>query len=105
MLDALYEAAAAERRSGRTDALRLSTAHGAKGLEFDHVIVMDCGDWAWDGDDNRRLLYVAMTRARQTLVLLRAEDGRNAYLGDIGSVEGVAVALPERRPAVLGMMS
>ena len=98
VLDALYEAAAAERRSGRTDALRLSTAHGAKGLEFDHVIVMDCGDWAWDGDDNRRLLYVAMTRARQTLVLLRAEDGRNAYLGDIGSVEGVAVALPERRP-------
>ena len=76
VLDALYEAAAAERRSGRTDALRLSTAHGAKGLEFDHVIVMDCGDWAWDGDDNRRLLYVAMTRARQTLVPEPAHLGR-----------------------------
>ena len=98
VLDALYEAAADERRNGRPDALRLSTAHGAKGLEFDHVIVMDCGDWAWDGDANRRLLYVAMTRARHTLVLLRAEDGRNAYLGDIGSVEGVADALSVQRP-------
>ena len=98
VLDALYEAAADERRNGRPDALRLSTAHGAKGLEFDHVIVMDCGDWAWDGDANRRLLYVAMTRARQSLVLLRAEDGRNAYLGDIGSVEGVADTLPACRP-------
>ena len=49
------------------------TAHRAKGLEFDHVAVLDGG---WDrigrGDDvdsPRRLYYVAMTRARQTLTL------------------------------------
>jgi len=64
----------------------------------DHVIVMDCADWQWDGDDDRRLLYVAMTRARQTLVTLRAETGRNAYLTDLGSVDGVAEALPAVRP-------
>ena len=98
VLDAFYEAAHEGRRHGRRDALRLSTAHGAKGLEFDHVIVMDCGDWRWDGDSNRRLLYVAMTRARQTLVMLRAETGRNAYLTDLASLDGVQEALPEPRP-------
>jgi ATP-dependent DNA helicase RecQ len=99
VLDGLYDAAGDARRLGRPDALRLVTAHGAKGLEFDHVIVMDCGDWRWDGDDERRLLYVAMTRARQTLVTIRAEGGRNAYLTDLGSVDGVAEGLPAVRPA------
>ena len=55
--------------------LLLLTAHRAKGLEFDHVVVLD---GAWDrtgtGEDEdapRRLYYVAMTRARQTLALAR----------------------------------
>lgn len=96
VLDALYEAAGDARRHGRPDALRLLTAHGAKGLEFDHVIVMDCGDWRWN-DDDRRLLYVAMTRARETLVVLRAETG-NAFLTDLGSVDGVAEVSPAIRP-------
>ena len=98
VLDTLYEAASDARRSGRPDALRLITAHGAKGLEFDHVIVMDCRDWRWDHDDERRLLYVAMTRARLTLVVMRTDDGANAYLTDVGSVEGVAEALPAIQP-------
>ena len=49
------------------------TAHRAKGLEFDHVVVLD-GRWGRvgrgeDADAPRRLYYVAMTRARQTLAL------------------------------------
>jgi ATP-dependent DNA helicase RecQ len=39
-----------------------------------------------------------MTRARQTLVMLRAETGRNAYLTDLASLDGVQEALPEPRP-------
>ncbi len=55
--------------------LLLLTAHRAKGLEFDHVIVLD-GGWnrlgqGEDRDSPRRLYYVAMTRARQTLTLAR----------------------------------
>ena len=51
------------------------TAHRAKGLEFDHVAVLD-GGWERVGPDEdpdapRRLYYVAMTRARQTLALAR----------------------------------
>ena len=98
VLDVLYEAAADARRSGNAGALKLMTAHGAKGLEFRHVIVMDCADWRWSGEDERRLLYVAMTRAKETLAVMRAEGGRNPYLVDLGTVGGVCDMLPARRP-------
>jgi ATP-dependent DNA helicase RecQ len=98
VLDTLYEAANDARHGGHPDALRLITAHGAKGLEFDHVIVMDCLDWSWSSDDDRRLLYVAMTRARLTLVVMRTDDGANAYLTDLGSIEGVAEVWPATQP-------
>ena len=59
----------------RQRGLLLLTAHRAKGLEFDHVVVLD-GGWGRVGDQEdpdapRRLYYVAMTRARQTLALGR----------------------------------
>jgi ATP-dependent DNA helicase RecQ len=57
----------------------LLTAHRAKGLEFDHVAVLDGGwDQGGHGEDSdapRRLYYVAMTRARQTLCLARLSAG------------------------------
>ena len=56
----------------RQTGLLLVTAHSAKGLEFDHVAVLDGGWQAMAGEDVdavRRLYYVAMTRARQTLAL------------------------------------
>ena len=62
---------------GRQTGLLLLTAHRAKGLEFDHVAVLD-GGWdkvgqGEDGDAPRRLFYVAMTRARKTLALARLD--------------------------------
>ncbi len=98
LIDALYEASDDTCRHGHVGALQLMTAHGAKGLEFDHVIVMDCADWRWTGEDERRLLYVAMTRARKSLTLMRAEGGRNPYLVDLGTVSGVVDLLPAQRP-------
>jgi ATP-dependent DNA helicase RecQ len=72
ILDAAYEfLTEADRRAG--DGVCLTTAHGAKGLEFDHVVVLD-GGWRTNGQEalaERRLYYVAMTRARQTLALCR----------------------------------
>jgi ATP-dependent DNA helicase RecQ len=62
-----------ERRKAQKGLLLLS-AHRAKGLEFDDVVVLDGG---WDsisrGEDRdapRRLYYVAMTRARRSLALV-----------------------------------
>lgn len=59
----------------RQTGLLLLSAHRAKGLEFRHVAVLD-GAWDRcgtneDRDAARRLYYVAMTRARETLTLLR----------------------------------
>ena len=43
----------------------------SKGLEFDDVVIPFCNDNSYyDYADNLRQLYVAMTRAKQTLVLL-----------------------------------
>lgn len=61
----------------RQSGLLLTSAHRAKGLEFDHVAVLD-GDWARsnrgeDPDAPRRLYYVAMTRAKQSLLLARMD--------------------------------
>ena len=66
----------------RTDAaLSLATAHGTKGLEFDHVVVLADGFPAERAvgeaaepervlEEERRLAYVAWTRARRSLTLL-----------------------------------
>ncbi|MDR2208697.1 MAG: RecQ family ATP-dependent DNA helicase [Azoarcus sp.] len=63
----------------------LLTAHRAKGLEFDHVFVLD-GEWCADANEDqdamRRLYYVAMTRARDTLTLARMNAG-NAMLNGL----------------------
>ncbi|HRF10506.1 MAG TPA: RecQ family ATP-dependent DNA helicase [Candidatus Accumulibacter phosphatis] len=69
----------------RQSGLLLLTAHRAKGLEFDHVAVLD-GGWkppedrcnaSEDPQAERRLYYVSMTRARQTLLLARLDRGKH----------------------------
>ena len=68
------------------DEVTLSTIHGAKGLEFDHVWVvgieegslpvqriLESGD-VGELEEERRLLYVAITRARDHLVLSHSEE-------------------------------
>lgn len=51
--------------------VHLGTMHSAKGLEFDHVMLLDDGTLA-DGPEERRLLYVALTRARRSLQIFSA---------------------------------
>ncbi len=62
----------------RQSGLLLLTAHRAKGLEFDDVLVLN-GGWERsstneDTDAVRRLYYVAMTRARRSLTLMRKSE-------------------------------
>ncbi|MFO1077940.1 MAG: RecQ family ATP-dependent DNA helicase [Planctomycetota bacterium] len=70
-----------EQRRERTvgSGVMLSTVHGSKGAEYDHVVLLD-GGWHLRGRDSweqkRRLYYVGMTRARQTLSLIQcSRDG------------------------------
>ena len=85
----------------RQRGLLLLTAHRAKGLEFDHVVVLDGGwDRASEGEDAdapRRLYYVAMTRAKQTLTLMRF-PGRHRFQ-DV--LLNTASALLQREPVAL----
>ena len=62
----------------RQHGLMLLSAHRAKGLEFEHVVVLDGGwdkvDRDEDRDAPRRLFYVSMTRAKQTLAIVRFQE-------------------------------
>ena len=65
-------------------AIALLTCHGAKGLEFDHVFLIGLEEGYLphaalleddeDVEEERRLCYVAMTRARKTLTLSAARS-------------------------------
>ncbi len=63
--------------------VQLLTAHRAKGLEFDHVLILDSGGWQQANDEERRLFYVAMTRARKTLTLMTQKNGQHVFIKDI----------------------
>ncbi len=85
----------------RQRGLLLVTAHGAKGLEFDHVAVLD-GGWdrvgrGEDADAPRRLYYVAMTRARQTLTLAWF-DGPHRLLDALRGNRAVTRREPAKLP-------
>ena len=82
----------------RQRGLLLLTAHRAKGLEFDHVAVLDGGwDRVEDNEDPdapRRLYYVAMTRARETLALAQMNGGRSRPSRDVGRADSVRESAP-----------
>jgi DNA helicase-2/ATP-dependent DNA helicase PcrA len=83
-----------ESLESNTEAVRLSTAHKAKGQEWQHVIIFRCIDGKWGNPkirertplpqgilehaelakedataDDRRLFYVALTRAQRTVTI------------------------------------
>ncbi|MBR9981744.1 MAG: RecQ family ATP-dependent DNA helicase [Desulfatitalea sp.] len=108
-IDWLYDALAEQRREkalGR--GLFLSTVHGAKGLEFDHVFIPD-GDWHHPParakqEEERRLLYVGMTRAKETLCLMETATQPNPYIADLqGNWMIRRVASPDSRNSPTGI--
>ncbi len=79
---ALFTAADAQEQG---DKVKLMTVHAAKGLEFPHVILCGMNEGIFPSrrvkdlagmEEERRLAFVAMTRARDSLYLTAAE-GRN----------------------------
>jgi DNA helicase-2/ATP-dependent DNA helicase PcrA len=87
------DAEAAPNQTGDKEAVNLSSVHQAKGLEFHAVFVI----WLSDGmfpsarsldtrdalEEERRLFYVAVTRARDELYLSYPHMRLNAGYGDI----------------------
>ena len=95
---------------GDTDAVRLTTVHASKGLEFPHVFVVGCEEGlmphthdAEDEDDDgpqrveeeRRLMYVAVTRAQRSLTITWCRQRRRA--------KAMVQRLPSRFIAEMGL--
>lgn len=82
--DAALQSEQDEDDRAKTDGVRLMTVHASKGLEFDTVFVVGVEDGLFplqrdgqrlskeDGEEERRLMYVAITRAKKKLYLTHA---------------------------------
>jgi DNA helicase-2/ATP-dependent DNA helicase PcrA len=78
------------------DCVTLSTIHSAKGLEWNNVFMIDINDGIFPGnqiiednnieaiEEERRLFYVGMTRAKYKLFLFGDED--NIFLSEVQDI-------------------
>lgn len=82
----VYEALAEQRREQSVgEGVFLSTVHSAKGMEYCHVLVPG-GGWSrgknqHEQEEERRVYYVALTRAKETLCLFERADVPNPHTG------------------------
>ena len=125
VMEALHRGLLDHRRSHIVgDGVLAGTVHAAKGLEFAHVVVLAGG---WKGrsadyapeersgffEEERRLYYVAMTRARKTLTLLDRRDASLPYARELegwslrrrklGVADGESVECADTSYSVFGM--
>ncbi len=101
-VEALFEFAQDVRRAGG-EGLVISTVHGAKGSEFNHVAMLDGGEWREGDDEERRLYYVGMTRARETLLLCQAARCANPFTPALAgaAILRASAVTPTALPAAL----
>ena len=93
-----------ERETPRTDSrVGIYTFHGSKGLEFDHVFIPDVNEGIMpslkSGEDaleeERRMFYVALTRAKKSLTLITVDRRNNKkmypsrFLGEMQNDEDI----------------
>ena len=71
--------------------ITLITATRSKGHEYDGVIILDCYDNEWpnslaeDIEEERRLMYVAMTRAKKYLYFISSSDKEQSrFISEMG---------------------
>ncbi len=85
---------------GGDDGVRLSTVHRVKGMEWDHVVVapVDAGllphRLATDTEEERRILHVAITRARTDLLLVGDEAAPSPFLSELDADAPVTPPAP-----------
>ena len=100
-LERLYELQliCSDEKPERNNGITLSTVHSAKGLEFDSVYITDVFDGTFpsvtlsaaqkDKDEmdcymeERRLFYVAMTRAKNELAVISISDRKSSFIDEI----------------------
>jgi ATP-dependent DNA helicase RecQ len=96
-IDWIYESAGVQAREAPGH-LNLLTAHGAKGREFEHVFVLDGGDWKSTDAEERRLFYVAVTRAKEALTLFHAGSNAKSLVTRLEGSEAALSITPKVLP-------
>lgn len=82
-IDYAYEVLAQRKRDERIgQGIYLNTIHGAKGMEYNHVLLCGGGSFG-KPEEERRVFYVGMTRARETLAIFNRKDVRNPLTADL----------------------
>lgn len=85
-MDDMREQLSKEQNAAKTEAVTLSTFHGVKGLEYDYVYIIDINEGIlpykksvldMDIEEERRLFYVGMTRAKKELTLCHSGQIQN----------------------------
>lgn len=102
-----------------TDYVTLATIHAVKGLEFNTVFIAGCDETIFpiaraigspaDMEEERRLMYVAITRAEKRLYVTRANSRflygnrqyttRSRFVSDVADKLGID-AISDRRPKI-----
>ena len=82
-LDEISLVSDVEEHKNRTDVVTLMTVHSAKGLEFNHVFIIGLEEGIFphnmclysndEIEEERRLCYVAVTRAKEKLTILNSK--------------------------------
>lgn len=83
------------RADSRKEGVCLSTLHAAKGLEWDNVIIKDAVEGICpykkartpeDYEEERRLFYVGITRAKDRCAIFTSKENPSRYLAEMGAV-------------------
>lgn len=95
-IDGLHTSYKNQTKEERAKCVTITTMHRSKGLEWDHVILPDLHDGAMpvvsdkntvvDEEGDRRLLYVAMTRAKHSVYLVGGDEDKkksSVFLGEM----------------------
>lgn len=89
-----------EKREDYKAKLILSTIHSSKGLEYDNVVLMDVINGVFPGkmiknfksatpqekrdyEEERRIFYVGITRAKDNLTILKYDDAPSMFTGEL----------------------
>ena len=94
------------------DGVSVSTVHASKGLEFNYVFIIGAEEGSFplsralDNDDEleeeRRLMYVAVTRAKKKLYITRAKSrflyGKRNYTVESRFIKEMGLSVPKEEP-------
>jgi DNA helicase-2/ATP-dependent DNA helicase PcrA len=89
-----------DKRENYKEKLILSTIHSSKGLEYDTVILMDVVNGVFpskiirsfatatpeekrENEEERRIFYVGMTRAKDKLIVFKYKDKASVFVGEL----------------------